>query len=161
MIKRTGVSPLISTVILIALVISISAFVSPWIFNLVRNASNQTQTITDTEIKCNNAAYDFDSAYGTHGVRWSFSTRNNTLGVRIMNTGMISLHNFSFELIFNQTKVEYYHAKASTQRTASNPLKPGQTAFINASFTRDVNNTLTAVKVLNIVCPNVYASQST
>ena len=55
--------------------------------------------------------------------------------------------------------IEYYYTTAGTQRTSANPLKPGQTAFINASLTSDVNDTLTSVKILNIVCPNVYAKQ--
>jgi len=161
--KLAGISPIISAVILIAITFAIATLVSPWMFNLAKDISNQTQTQTQAEIKCNNAAYGFDTSYGTYGVRWDFSpinTENNTLGVKIKNTGTVSLYNFSFELTINDTIIEYFYAKASTQRTSVNPLKPGQTAFINASFTKDVNDTLTSIKVLNAVCPNVYASQN-
>jgi len=157
--RLLGISPIISAVLLIAVIFTISAFVSPWIFNLARDVTNQTQTDTQTDIKCNNAAYDFQTSYGENGVEWHFSTVNNTLGAKIRNTGTINLYNFSFELTFNETIIEYFDAKAESQRTSANPLKPGQTAFLNASFTKDVNDTLTEIKILNVVCLNVYASQ--
>jgi len=159
MMEMRGISPIISAVILIAVIFAIGALVSPWMFNLIRETSNETASSTINEVKCMNAAYDFDTTYRTYGVGWDFSTANNTLGVRIKNTGTISLYNFSFELVINDTIVEYLHAKRSTQRTSSNPLKPGQTAFIDASFDRDINGSLTRLKVMNAVCPNVYAEQ--
>ena len=154
-----GISPIISAVIVIAIVFIIAALVSPWMYDIVSDMTNQTQKDTSDEIKCRNAAYGFDPNYGTYGASWDFSTINNTMGIRIKNTGTISLHNFSFELTFNETIIEYFDATDYTQRTASNPLKPGQSAFLNASFTKDVNDTLTSVKITNIVCPSVYASQ--
>ena len=157
--KLSGISPIISTVILIIVVFSIAAAVSPWLIGLVTDTSNQTEDDVETEIKCRDAGYDFDTSYGIFGVSWSFSTENNTLGTRIKNTGTTTLYNFSFELTFNDTIIEYYDATGSTQRTSANPLKPGHTAFINASFTKDVNDTLTNVKVLNKVCKDKYAAQ--
>lgn len=157
--KMLGISPIISTVLLIVVVFSVAAVFSPWIINLVMDTSNQTGTSTTTGIKCREAAYDFDTSYGVYGASWSFSTENNTLGVKIKNTGTITLHNFSFELIINDTIIEYFYPTQATQRTSNNPLKPGHTAFINASLTKDVNDTLTSVKVLNVVCPDVYVSQ--
>jgi FlaG/FlaF family flagellin (archaellin) len=157
---RAGISPLISVVILISVVFVIAALVSPWMFELVRDVTDHTRNDTDTGLMCNNAAYDFDTSYATYGARWFFTTVNNTLNVKIRNTGTINLYNFSFELTFNDTVIEYYSATASTQRAASNPLKPGQAGIINASLTKDVNDTLTDIKVLNIVCPSIYASQA-
>ena len=156
---RIGISPIISTVILVVVVISIASVVSPWIIELVTETSNETGTTTTTEIKCREAAYDFDTGYGTYGVSWNFATVNNTLAAKIKNTGTITLYNFSFELTFNDTIIEYFDATAGTQRTSANPLKPRNTAFINASLTKDVNDTLTNIKVLNIVCPSVSVSQ--
>jgi flagellin-like protein len=157
--KLAGISPIISAVIVIAIVFAIAATISPWMYSLVTGVTNQTQTSTETEIRCRNAAYDFYTSYGTYGVSWGFSTVNNTLGAMIKNTGTVNLHGFSFELIFNETIIEYFDPTSGTQKTSSNPLKPGQQAFLNASFTKDVNDTLTSVKVLNSVCLSVYASQ--
>ncbi|RLI98463.1 MAG: hypothetical protein DRO99_00670 [Candidatus Aenigmatarchaeota archaeon] len=154
-----GISPIISTVILIAIIFSIATFVSPWIFQLITSTTNQTSSDTSTEIKCMNAAYDFDTGYGTYGVKWEFSTQNDTLGARIKNTGTVNLHSFQFELTFNDTIISYHNATSGTQRTRANPLKPGQSAFLNASFTDNVNDTLTAIKILNGPCPSVYVSQ--
>jgi len=158
-VKMLGISPIISTVILMVVVFSLAAAVSPWIISLVTDTSNQTSASTAIEIKCRNAAYDFDTSYGIFGVGWDFSTDDNNLGSKIKNTGTVTLYNFSFELTFNETIIEYYYATEETQRTSSNPLKPGQSAFINASLTKDVNDTLTSVKVMNIVCPDAYAAQ--
>jgi len=158
--ERLGISPIISTVILMVVVFSIAAVVSPWIIRLVTDTSTTTTNQTATGIKCREAAFDFDTGYGTYGVSWSFSTVNNTLGAKIRNTGTVTLYNFSFELTFNDTVIEYFDATAGTQRTSANPLKPGQSAFLNASLTKDVNETLTSVKILNAVCADVYVAQN-
>lgn len=157
--KLAGISPIISTVILVVVVFSIAAVVSPWMIGIVTETSNETGTATSNEIRCREAAYDFDTSYGTYGVSWSFSTINNTLGVKIKNTGTITLYNFSFEITINDTIIEYFDATESTQRTPANPLKPRNSAFINASITKDINDSMTSIKVLNIVCPNVHISQ--
>jgi flagellin-like protein len=158
--KLAGISPIISTVILMVVVFSIAAAVSPWIIKLVTDTSKSTTNQTTTGIKCREAAYDFDTSYGTYGVSWSFSTANNTLGAKIKNTGTVTLYNFSFELTFNETVIEYFYATEGTQRTSANPLKPSHSAFINASITKDVNDTLTNVKILNIVCTDAYVAQN-
>jgi flagellin-like protein len=157
--KRAGISPIISTVILIVVVFSIAAAVSPWMIGIVTETSNETGTSAINEIKCREAAFDFDTGYGTYGASWSFSTVNNTLGIRIKNTGTVTLYNFSFELTINDTIIEYFDATEATQRTSANPLKPRNSAFINASITKDINDTLTSLKVLNYVCPNVHITQ--
>jgi hypothetical protein len=157
--KRLGISPIISAVILIVVIFSIAAVVSPWMLGLVTDTTNQTGTDVDQGIKCREASYDFDTNYGTFGLSWNFKTENNTLGARIKNTGTIKLYNFSFELIINDTIIEYFLATDQTQRTSINPMKPGHTTFLNASITKDVNDTLTSVKILNPVCPDVYAKQ--
>ncbi len=152
-----GVSPLISTVIVIGIVFAIAAMVSPWMLEFVSDTTNQTSENAGREIKCGNAAYDFVTSYGSYGVDWDFSTINNSLGARIRNTGTVTLHGFYFELTFNDTVIEYYNATAGTQRTSMYPLRPGETVMLNASLTKDVNETLTSVKILNPVCRSVYA----
>ena len=156
---RKGLSPLISTVIIIAIVFTVAAAVSPWMYNLVTDVTNSTTHDTTSELQCRNAAYDFDTNYGTFGVSWNFSTTNNILSTRIRNTGTVNIYNFSFELTFNDTIIGYYYPTTSTQKFQSTPLKPGQTVFLNASFPEDVNDTLTDIKVMNVVCPNVFVTQ--
>lgn len=156
--KRAGISPIMSAVILIGIVFGIATFVSPWMYDLVTSSANETESTTLKELKCRNAAYDFDSSFGTFGVQWNFNAPNGTLGARIRNTGTINIHTFSFELIINSSIIEYVDVLAATQRGPSNPLRPGQSAFLNATFTKDMNETLKSVKILNTVCNDVYAN---
>jgi len=153
-----GLSPIISVVILIVVVFSIAAMVGPWMYDIATTMSNQTSSDVDTKLLCQNTAYDFDTDYATFGVNWSEA--NNALTAKIINTGTINLHSFSFETIVNSTVIKYFNVTIDTQKTASNPLKPGQTVILEADGTTYlVGSTLNEVKILNNVCPSVYIRQ--
>lgn len=154
-----GVSPIISAVILIVVAIAISTLVGPWMYNLARTSTNETATSTITDIRCRNAGIDFDSDYATYGVDWNFTTLSDWLKVKAENTGTINLHNFSFELTINNSNILQYDVKNDSQRSLSNPLKPGQAAILEANITANISGTLNRVKLRNEVCKNVYVNQ--
>jgi flagellin-like protein len=156
---RKGISELISVVVLVAVVIGIGAFVSPWAFNLVRSSTNQTGTNVDTQLLCQNVAYDFDNGYGTNGIVWNLTWTNSTLSAKIVNTGTINLYNFTFDITINNSLIYEVSVNSTVQKTSSNPLKPGQSVIITMNLTADYNDTLTNVKVRNAVCPSKYVSQ--
>jgi len=155
---RRGISPIIATVMLILIVTVIAATVGPWMLNLARDTTNQTSTDTDTALRCQNTAYDFDTDYATNGINWTPS--QSELKVKITNTGTINVHNFSFEITVNTTIINIYNLTDATQRTSETPLKPGQSAILEAdSVSGLVGSTLNSVKVLNEVCPSLYVEQ--
>jgi FlaG/FlaF family flagellin (archaellin) len=157
-----GVSPLIATVVVIALTLGIATFVVPWGLELARNIANETGSSANYQILCQNVGYDFDTSYENSGINWSFSGENDTLEVMIINTGSVNLYNFSIEIVINTSagmEVKEPPLNTSTQRTSGNPLKPGRNALLKANITEDYADGLKTVKVLNEVCKLVYITQ--
>ncbi|MBU0953718.1 MAG: type IV pilin [Nanoarchaeota archaeon] len=157
---RKGVDPLISTILLVALVVALAAFISPWAFNLAVDTTNQTTEETNMQIRCQNAAYDVDTTYGTNGFTFDISTASDILSTRIVNTGLVNMYNFSFEVFFNSSDeglvVKELSMNDTFQKTKALPLKPGASAVLRAIFTEDLNGTLQKVKVRNLACPSVF-----
>ena len=161
-ITLKGISPIISFVILITLVFFIATIVTPWTYNLAKNLTTQTGSSALSDIQCRNAAYDFDTNYGNYGVLWNFSGVNDTLSVKIENTGTINLYDFSLEIKLGSGEsqtIKNLDINQTTQKTKSNPLKPGHSAILKAVILEDLEDSLSEVRVLNDVCPDVYVTQ--
>jgi len=152
---RKGLSELISTVVLIVVVMAIGAFVAPWALNLVRTSTNQTASNTDMQLLCQNVGYDLDNNYGSSGLIWNLTDSNTTLKAKISNTGTISLYSFTFDIIINSSLIYEVAVNDTYQKTANNPLQPGQTTILVMNATQDYNDTLTEVTIRNAVCPSL------
>lgn len=150
-----GISPLISAVLLIAIIFSLATIISPWLLGLSNDVTNQTTTSVNNQIECQSAAYDFDNDFASGGVDHNFSGSGDEeyLKAKIINTGTISLWDFSFEIEINETLIKHFDINDTTQKTAALPLKPGQSVILRANLTENLNNSLTQVRVLNGVCP--------
>lgn len=157
-----GISPLIATAIIISLVFALGAIIAPFTFQLATTTTNETTTTVTETLKCRNMAYDFETSFGIDGVNWNFSGSTTLVEVRIMNTGTINVHDFSFEILLNSTnglEIKHYDTNSSFQKTSSSPLKPSQSAILRAAIPDDLNGTLKEVKILNQVCLNVFVRQ--
>ena len=152
--KVKGISPIVSSVILILIAISLATIIAPWAFNLVKNTTEDITDDTTTDIECQNAAFDFVSSYGTYGVDYNFTDQGHNLNASIKNTGTITLYNFSFEIRHNTTNITHWSVTSATQKTASDPLRPPESCIIAADITIDLNGTLNEVTILNDVCPS-------
>ncbi|NIP40946.1 MAG: hypothetical protein GTN39_05520 [Candidatus Aenigmarchaeota archaeon] len=159
---KKGISPMIAAVILILIVIAMGAVVGPWVLNLASEAAGGAGGTAQQQLICQKTAYDFDSDYGNSGVDWNFTGTNGTVTAKIMNTGSQNLYNFSFELTMQTSlgeKLIVYpeiNVTEETQRSATNPVKPGSSHILNGEIV-NINDTwsLLKVKVLNVVCPKV------
>ncbi|MBN2102350.1 MAG: type IV pilin [Candidatus Aenigmarchaeota archaeon] len=152
-----GVSPIISTVLLILIAISIAAFVGPWSLNLATTTSNASATNAMNQIDCQNTFYDFSSDYGNYegvnitasgGLIIEFRTK-------LENTGTRNVYGFSFQLS-NSTDIFNCAVTSATQKSSSDPLRPGEECIIEALLSGECANmgegSITKVKVLNGVC---------
>lgn len=158
----SGISPLVSTVILIAIVMAIAAIVSPWAYEIVYKTTNDTSGYQQQHTTCQNTGFTFDTGYGTHGLDWNLSGASDTLSAKVVNSGSINLKGFSFEISMDTTSgyvIYNIELEDSYQKTSSNPLKPGESALLKANMTQDYNGTLKSVKILNSVCPSAYIEQ--
>ena len=157
-----GISPIIGSVIVIALAFSLAVFLGPWMWNLATHVANQTQQSTEEQLVCQQTSYDFDTGYGNYGIKWNFSKSPAELSVKIINTGSINLYNFSFEIyIDNSTSpIRHYDVTEDTQKSLLDPLKPGESTILKANITESISGILKEVKILNQVCPSFYLSQT-
>jgi len=160
---RKAISPLISAVLLIAIVFAIAAVISPWTFNLTTDVANKTSTSVTQQITCQSAAYDFDSNYETNGIDYDLSGASDRVNVKVVNTGTVNLYGFSIEIeVDTGSGIEITHLEIneSYKKTEALPLKPGQSAILKANMSQNFNGTLNEVKVLNDVCPSIPIKQT-
>lgn len=144
-----GISPLIGAIMLISLILVLAAALSPWITKLVQDSQNQTGTRVDKEIYCRDMSYDFVSSYGSGGVTWDFSTGSDTLTVRIKNYGTNNVYDLSFEFELVDYSLVRFDATLDTQRSMVNPIRPQESAIIEANITQDLTQNLRKVTVRN------------
>jgi len=162
---RKAISPIVSVVILVVISISLAAMIASWMYDIVTSTTNQTQQDAQMQLKCRKAGLDFDSGYGNSGVLWNFTgSGSDWLKAKVVNTGSVDLHGFSFELSLNSQsgeEIRMYEATGTTAFTASAPLRPSASAVIEANLTDDINGsntTLREVRVLNRVCVGISPS---
>lgn len=146
-----GISPLVSTVVIVAIVLGVATIIGPWMYHLATTVMNTTGTSAEQETECRNAGLSFDSDYGYYGVNWNSTT--NVLLAKIVNSGLVDLHTFTFELTINSTQVEQYNPTSETQKTSADPLRAGESTILNASLPSLAGSTLNSVKIINTVCP--------
>jgi len=154
-----GVSPIVATVVLIAVAMGLIVIVSPWVVDMAARLTNTTggQAIADTI--CNTAGLAFVTSYGTNGASWNISGANDTLSAMVENTGNVDLGNFSFVLTVNATtaiQVYEYRPTFASQNT-TNPLRPSRKAVLHANMTDDSNGTATYLEVVNGACRKAKA----
>jgi len=156
-----AVTPIISTIILVVVVLTIASLFTNFMLNLSQRVSQQAGRDIDSGIRCNNAGIGLDSGFGTVGVDWDFSGPDK-LDVMVVNTGTVSLYGFSIEAtIGNGTIiVRDFDVRQDYQRARENPLKPGQRAILKSNITSNVQGTLQAVRVINEACPSVIIERT-
>jgi FlaG/FlaF family flagellin (archaellin) len=162
-----GVSPLMSAVLLILIIMGVASVVGPWMLDLATKASEMERDRLESELICKQTGYDFDSDYGTSGVDWNFTGIGGSVTAKIVNTKTQNLYNFTFELTFQTSAGERIvtypdvNITQESQKTKANPLKPGRSCILDANVT-NINSTWTLkkVRIINDVCPSVSPSVS-
>jgi hypothetical protein len=149
-----GVSELLSVVIIIGVIVVIAGLVGPWAMDLGRNSANRTQGSVDNQITCQSTAYDFDSSYGSNGVDWSLPS--GWMKAKVLNTGTISLHSFSFQVYIQGTGYRFFQARGQGQDSL---LRPGESVLLDAIINESLSGEVTEVKILNGVCRSISIVQ--
>lgn len=119
--KKKGVSPIIASVLLLAVSISVVGIFSGWAPNLVQGVTDQTENNTYETLSCNEAGIEIRSAF--------YDTNSGDLTVSIRNTGPENLPNVSVvaytddQTIINQTEtnVQTGEVKGETFNLGSEP----------------------------------------
>jgi len=133
---KKGVSPLIASVLLIAVVIAVASVYSGWFTGFIKTITSMIKQSEETRIMC---------TYG--GISLSNLVYNNTsshyLTGEIDNTDIIALGNIDLEIFYdNATKEE---------KDLNKTLEPGEKDVFNVM----INNNYQKIRAVTN-CSNVY-----
>ena len=119
-----GISPIISSVILIMIILMLAAFVGPWMISLTQNVAEEEGNRIDLELICRQTSYDFDSSYGNSGFTWNFTNTTGVMSTKITNTGSRNIYNFTFEVIFDTDSGKTIRTEPDINVTAPTQGRP-------------------------------------
>jgi flagellin-like protein len=123
--NRKGVSPIIASVLLLAVSLAVVSIFSGWAPELAQDVTQETTDNTFETIACNEASVEIRSAY--------FDSNDVTLSVR--NTGTEDLNNLSLvayadnQTILNDTEVSISRGQLSEKTIESVGVEP---AYVEA-----------------------------
>ncbi len=150
-----GLEPLVSAVLVVAIVLAASSIISVWYMGFVsRSVKGEGSRIAETT-ECGQAALDFDSSGTGGGIRWDFSGPRETdyLEAWLVNTGPVNLYGFVFEAFVDQSDgTHIFVLQPEKDATIANPLKPGQSRLFKSKLTEDVQGELKRIRVMNGAC---------
>lgn len=157
MSNRKGVSPIIATILLIALAISVGIMVTTWITHWV-----VTQTSSESIACAINTNYIIDIAEFNKS-----AALNNTLLLKITNKGSEKIYGFG-AILDNGTVILMLNSSNSLINqggiSSTNKLNRESAVYITVNLTNTtlgyttLGKTLTEVKVTNDACPAVSTS---
>lgn len=155
--NKKGVSPIIATILLIAVAISVGIMVTTWITHWV-----VTQTSSESIACAINTNYVIDTA------EFNKSTAlNNTLLLKVTNRGSEKIYGFG-AILDNGTVILMLNSSNSLISqggiSSSNKLGREQSVYLTVNLTNTstgyptLGRTLAEVKVTNDACPAVSTS---
>ena len=94
-----GISPLIATVLLIALTVSVTALVGTWLLGFTRTSTQTVQQQADIEIICGNGGISLSDVCYSNGY----------LAGYIKNTGSIPLGKINMNILYTNGSTQKYY----------------------------------------------------
>jgi len=151
-----GISPFIAAILLIAFVVAVGSIVSPWLTSFTKSKTSEVEDKSEGQIDCIFSSLDFSSS----DVEYNFSTTPDWVNITIDNTGSTNLYNFEISLTVDG-EVKVYSPTSGSQKTSSNPLRPGERTILITNITDDLSGTLEKVRVVAKNCPNEAVKEVT
>ena len=149
---KKGISPLLATVILIALTLAVAALLGSWFTTVTRTQTDIIEKDITTQINCTSALLEITDV--------TCSGSDDNIKVTITNLGYESLYNFSTLVIINNT----YYLNSTGGPNSTNLLKPGEQAILSYycdNTTYCVNGiNVGKIRVTSHVCPDRYAEKT-
>ncbi|MDY6768637.1 MAG: CARDB domain-containing protein [Candidatus Nanohaloarchaea archaeon] len=138
--RRSGVSPLIAAVLLIALTMGLAAIITPYVTTFAEERSQQLKNRSGQEIQCSYAGVDVADAV--------YISANNQTDVSVENTGTVD---------FNNVSVVTYTGSAVQGRTYVSPLAAGEAESVTISGTDSKPD---RVRAISKQCPAVSSDET-
>jgi flagellin-like protein len=149
---KKGISPLIATVLLIALTLVVGGLLGSWLTSMSKTQTGTIEEAAKTQINCTSAFLDI--------VDVICSNSTQKLQVVITNLGDIELYGFSVLATIDNT----FYQNSTGGPNSTHPLSPGEQAVL----TYYCNNTeycvggrkVQSVRVTPSNCPQSYAEKT-
>ncbi len=141
-----GLSPMISTILLVALATTVAAILVPWVMDF---AKTQTNTITnqgEKKVNCIESGLYFTSS----DIGYDSLSNPARINVSIKNSGLVDLYTFKMQFKLSGAYSSLYDPMPNLFN-ASNPVVAGQKVTLNASIPQ-LTGTLQAVRVIARNC---------
>lgn len=140
-----GLSPIIATVMLIALTLSVVGILATWFTSLTKGVGEDIESTSTSLINCSKANLDLI------GVICSNSTQQ--LQIAVENSGQTVLYDFSVVATINDT----YYQNNTGGPNSTDPLNPGhQTILVYGCDMCTTNAKVRMVRVTPGVCSQVH-----
>ena len=143
--KLKGVSPLIATVLLVAMTITLAVVVVPWAINFAQTSMDTVKHQGEEKVNCIEAGLNFQSS----DVGYNSLSNPSSINVTISNTGLVGLYDFRFQFKLGDTYSGLY--SPTTQFNSSSKVLPQQKVTLNASMPQ-LTGILKSVRVISNYC---------
>ncbi|MBI2085528.1 MAG: hypothetical protein HYT71_03370 [Candidatus Aenigmarchaeota archaeon] len=140
-----GVSPLIATVLLVAITITLATVIVPWAINFAQTSMDAVTGPGEEKVNCIEAGLNFQSS----DVGYNSLANPSAINVTISNTGLVGLYDFRFQFKLGDTYSGLY--SPTTQYNVSSKVLPQQKVTLNASIPQ-LTGTLKSVRVISNYC---------
>ena len=130
--SRKGVSPLISTVLLIAFAVALGAVVMNWGSDYVKNTAKSTSTTSDTDVKCSMNAYlDLVEFGGTPCLCYNNETDYERIEFVLINGPNVKTESIYVTVLSNTSQI--------VQGLLNTSIGIGEAKRLNISYNKDTN----------------------
>jgi flagellin-like protein len=144
---KKGLSPLIATVMLIAITLATSALIGAWFTSTIKVETEIIGESATKQINCTGALLDI--------VDVICSSTNQSLKIALTNLGYIELYNFSTIVKINNT----FYDNSTGGPTSTDPLNPGEQIILSYYCSNTIcigNKTVEKVRVSPYNCPQAW-----
>jgi len=150
--RKKGVSPIISTVLLVAFAIALATIVGPWLTGFTKDRGKEVDERGEKQVECVYSSIDFeqeDIYYNLNDDTYPDSTVNIT----ITNSGSVDVYDPKISLHVNN-RIYSYEPTKETDLNSSNRLEAGTQTYLVTNITDELSGTLKDVRVVFQNCPS-------
>ena len=149
---KKGLSPLLATVMLIALTLSVVGLIGSWFVSMSRSQMEEIEEGGEKQIECTNALLDIVSVI--------CSNNTEELKIGVNNIGQINLYDFSTFVEVNNT----FYQNSTGGPNSTNVLGPGEQSILiyhcDNSLYCAGGATVGKVRISPGNCPQVYVEKN-
>ncbi|MFB6075696.1 MAG: archaellin/type IV pilin N-terminal domain-containing protein [Candidatus Aenigmatarchaeota archaeon] len=150
--RRKGISPIISTVLLVAFAIALATIVGPWLTGFTKERGQEVEDRGEKQVNCVYSAIDFD----IDDIYYNLSDDtypDSSVNITITNSGSEDVYDPKISLHVSN-RMYSYEPIQDTDLNFSNKLEAGTQAYLVTNITDELSGTLKEVRVVFQNCPN-------